>query len=93
MNNQLKTHIKTLNQLPFLNNAEEKIKMLMEDCGNIIDQLEGFEESIENNNLPINFQEKLNQYSEIYLSLDNSLNTIQLLQSEIVEYMDKKLNK
>ena len=93
MYNQLKTHIKTLNQLPFLNNAEEKIKMLMEDCGNIIDQLEGFEESIENNNLPINFQEKLNQYSEIYLSLDNSLNTIQLLQSEIVEYMDKKLNK
>jgi len=93
MNNQLKIYSKTLNQLPFLNNAEEKIKILMEDCGNIIDQLEESKEEIENSNLPINFQEKLNQYSEIYLSLDNSLNTIQLLQSEIVEHMDKKLNK
>lgn len=93
MDKQLKTYTKIINQLPFLNDAKEKIKIIMEDCGNVIDQLEESKEEIENNNLSINIQEKLNQYSEIYLSLDNSINTIQLLQSEIVEHMDKKLNK
>jgi hypothetical protein len=91
MNNQLTKYMKTINQLPFLNDAEEKIKIIMEDCGNIIDKLEESKDQIEIDNSDI--QEKLNQYSEIYLSLDNSINTIQLLQSEIIEYMDKNLNK